>query len=73
MYDPGEDVGAGNTPSIQGQKKETLDRSLGAHLSLEGVLVNKTRPALDLFGANPSSSMRMYGLVFHLAPLNRSQ
>jgi hypothetical protein len=73
LYDPGGDVGAGDTPSIRGQKKETLDRSLVAHLNLGGGLTDGRHPALDLSGANPSNSLRMYGLMYHSTPLNRSR
>ena len=45
MYDPGEDVGARDTPSIRGQKKETPDRSLTAPL---GSYMSGERPILDL-------------------------
>jgi hypothetical protein len=72
-YDPGGDVGEGYTPSIRGRKKETLDRSLAAHLNLGGGLTGGRRPALDPSGTNPSSSLRMRGLMYGSTPPNRSR
>jgi hypothetical protein len=68
LYDPRGDVGAGYTPSIRGRRKETLDRSLVAHLNLGGSLTGGRHPALDPSRANPSNSMRMYGLMCSSAP-----
>jgi hypothetical protein len=72
LHGPGGHGGAGDTPSIQGRKKETLDRSLAAPLNLGGSLMDRGRPALDPFGADPSNSLRMYGLMHGLALLNWS-
>jgi hypothetical protein len=72
-YDPRGDVGARYTPSIQGQKKETLDRSLAAHMNLGGSLTSGRRYVLNLSGANPSISLRMHGLMYSSAPPNRSR
>jgi hypothetical protein len=57
------EVGAGDTPSIQGRKKENLDRSLAARLNLRSSLMDWRRPTLDLSGVNPSNSLRMCGHV----------
>jgi hypothetical protein len=58
LYDPVGDVGEGDTPSIRGRKKETLDRNLVERLNLRGGLTDGKCLALDLSGANPSKSLR---------------
>jgi hypothetical protein len=59
LYDPRGDVGVGDTPSIQGPKKETLNRTSIALPKLGGGLTNGRCPALQLSGASPSNSLRM--------------
>jgi hypothetical protein len=73
LYDLGRDVGARDTPSIRGGKKETMDRSLAAPLNLGGSLTDRRRPTLEPYGTNHSNSLRMYGLMYSSTLPNQSQ
>jgi hypothetical protein len=72
LFDLDGDVGAGDTPSVQGQKKETLNRTLIALSKLGGGLTNGRCPALQLSGASPSNSLRMRGLMCQTTFMNWS-
>jgi hypothetical protein len=57
--------------TIQGQRKETLNRTLAAQLELGGNPTSGRHPSLDLSRVGPSITMKMCGLMSGLAPLNQ--
>jgi hypothetical protein len=75
LYDPGGDVGARklSSPTIQGRRKEALNRSLTAPLGPGGNLMSEGCPALNPSGAEPSVTMRMCGRMYGSTPSNWSQ
>ena len=60
MYDPRGDVGARDTPNIQGQWKETLDKPLTSPLGLGKDLTGERHPALDPLGTSPSVALGVW-------------
>jgi hypothetical protein len=75
LYDLRGDVGARklNSPTIQGQRKEALNRSLAALLGLRGNPMGKRCRVLNPSEVEPSAAMRLHGQVYGPTPPNRSQ
>jgi hypothetical protein len=62
-----------NSPTIQGRRKKTLNRTLVAQLKLGGNMMSGRCPTRDPTRVSLSSTIRICGLMSGLAPLNRTR
>jgi hypothetical protein len=56
------------SPTNQGRRKETLDKSLAVQLKLGGTSMGGSRLALDPYRVGPSITRRMRGQMIGLVP-----